>query len=89
MKGRELKFVRKHWPGCRGNCPSCQVAWHFNLWRQFCHCGKPATGYRAMGPNIDVEFFCDEHFQDVPRADVPHETPDTVGPVGVSDPVVP
>lgn len=68
MKGRELNGVAEHWFGCRGNCPSCQFAWHFNLFRQFCHCGLPATGYRAMGLDLDVEFFCDAHFQDVPCA---------------------
>ena len=63
--GRQL-LMPKHWFGCRGNCPACQVALEFNTWRRFCHCGAPATGYRAMGPDVEVEYFCDEHFQDVP-----------------------
>lgn len=66
MKGRQLWRVKDHWFGCNGNCPACQIAWSYNLSRAFCHCGKPANGYRAMGADIDVEFFCDEHFQDVP-----------------------
>lgn len=61
MKGRAL-WVAKCWFGCRGNCPGCQVSRQHNLWRKFCHCGVPATGYRAMGVDADVEFFCDEHF---------------------------
>lgn len=65
MKGRELKRS-KCWFGCRGNCPGCQVTLDWNLWRQRCACGEPATGYRAMALDADVEFFCDEHFQDVP-----------------------
>jgi hypothetical protein len=65
MKGREL--VRfKCWSGCRGNCPACQVTLNWNLMGKRCHCGVIATGYRSMGADIDVEFFCDEHFQDVP-----------------------
>lgn len=56
MKGRE--FVRFE-------------CWFGNLWRKFCNCGEPATGYRSMGADIDVEFFCDEHFQDVPSPSDP------------------
>lgn len=67
MKGRELWRV-KHWFGCKGNCPGCQVMFNYNLSRKFCACGEPATGYRSMGADIDVEFFCDEHFQDIPSA---------------------
>lgn len=67
MKGRELRRF-KCWFGCKGNCPGCQVALNWNLCRQYCACGKPATGYRTMGADLDVEFFCDEHFQDVPAA---------------------
>ena len=66
MTGRELKVASEHWFGCRGNCPSCQFAMDWNLFRKFCHCGEPATSYRAMALDLDVEFFCDEHFQDVP-----------------------
>lgn len=63
MKGRELWGPRiKHWGGCQGNCPACQVAWSFDVARQRCHCGEPATGYRSTGPDDDVEYFCDEHY---------------------------
>ena len=65
MNGRELTRF-KCWDRCRGNCPGCQLTRDWNLWRQFCHCGDKATGYRALGADIAVEFFCDEHFQDVP-----------------------
>ena len=66
MLGREL-VVPEHWFGCQGNCPACQAALEYNLFRRVCHCGEPATGYRAMGADVAVEFFCDDHFQDVPK----------------------
>lgn len=66
MKGRQLWGVREHWFRCQGNCPSCQVALNHNLAGERCHCGAKATGYRSMSADADVEFFCDEHFQDVP-----------------------
>jgi hypothetical protein len=64
--GRQLWIPKKHWFGCTGNCPTCQVCLDYNLSREYCHCGEKATGYRAMGADAEVEFFCDEHFQDVP-----------------------
>jgi hypothetical protein len=68
VKGRELWHPRiKHWFGCRGNCPACQVAWNHDLYHAFCACGVPATGYRTLGANVDVEFFCDEHELHVPE----------------------
>lgn len=75
MKGREMWRSECWWPGCtgEGGCPGCSVSFAFNLWRQFCACGAPATGYRSMGADIDVEFFCDEHFQDVPQSVRSHE----------------
>lgn len=74
MKGREL-WIAAHWFGCRGHCPGCQVSLHHNLWRQVCHCGAAATGYRAMSADAEVEFFCDEHFQDVPSLNERTESP--------------
>jgi hypothetical protein len=65
LKGSDLKKFAC-WFGCRGNCPGCQMTLTWNLWRRFCHCGVPATGYRSMARDADVEFFCDDHFQDVP-----------------------
>jgi hypothetical protein len=72
LKGRDL-WRPNHWFSCKGNCPSCQVCLKYNLFRRFCHCGDPATGYRAMGAEADVEFFCNEHFQDVPAVTPPRE----------------
>ena len=78
MLGREL-WIASHWFGCKGNCPGCQVAFNYNLWRRFCHCGEPATGYRATAADSPVEFFCDEHFQGLPES---AQTVDAVDPVG-------
>lgn len=74
MKGRAL-WRPTHWFGCRGYCPGCQVCLSYNLWHQFCHCGSPATGYRAMSFDGDVEFFCDAHFQNVPSLPAPSQEP--------------
>lgn len=70
MKGREFKRFKCwfKWGTCAGRCPGCQLTFDWNLWRKFCDCGAPATGYRVMSLDADVEFFCDEHFQDVPQA---------------------
>jgi hypothetical protein len=68
MLGRELWVVKEHWFGCRGSCPSCQVALKHNLFAQYCHCGNRATGYRTLSADSVVEFFCDEHFQDLPES---------------------
>lgn len=65
LLGRDLVMFR-HWFGCRGHCLGCQLTLEWNLHQRFCHCGAPATGFRALGPDVLVEFFCDEHFQDVP-----------------------
>lgn len=65
---RELRlWVCKRHPQNNGpRCLSCLAAMDYNIWRKFCYCGAPANGYRSMGLDLPVEFFCDEHFQDVP-----------------------
>lgn len=67
--GRRLWVCRTHRANNGRHCSSCQAAMHFNLSRQSCLvCGEPANGYRTLGADVPVEFFCDEHWQDVPIA---------------------
>ncbi len=81
IKGRDLKRFTC-WFGCRGKCLGCQLTLDWNLIRQYCHCGAPATGYRSMGRDEDVEFFCDDHFKGVPIPPAPSRT--HTGRVGMS-----
>ncbi len=59
-----LWICQKH-RGNGGGCLSCNVAINHNVTMRQCHCGEKATGYRTLSPDVDVEFFCDEHFQGV------------------------
>lgn len=65
MKGRRLWVCQTHRDNNSGRCLSCKAALDYNLYGQCCVCGEPATGYRTLGADADVEFFCDAHFQGV------------------------
>jgi len=67
MRGRDItRFKCWHPEWCTGTCQGCKLTLDWAIWRQVCHCGVPATGYRSMSPDAEVEFFCEAHFQDVP-----------------------
>lgn len=63
---KTLTICNKHSDNGDPHCLSCRISIDWNVMRQYCHCGAPATGYRTLGVNIETEFFCDEHFQGVP-----------------------
>ena len=66
MLGKQLWRCRRHPVNDGANCLSCLSAMRYNLHRAFCACGAVATSYRTMAAADPVEYFCDEHFQDMP-----------------------
>lgn len=66
-----LSFCREHGQRHREKCWSCDLAVEFSVLGQRCACGAKATGYRTMSAYEPVEYFCDEHFQDVPELVAP------------------
>jgi hypothetical protein len=71
MEPKQLKVCNTHEMDLKGDCLSCQVAVDWNVYRQFCWCGQPATGYHVKQQSAPVEFTCDEHFY----ASLPVEPP--------------
>jgi hypothetical protein len=61
-------------------CLSCKTAISWTVSRQFCgwrihqqavSCGRPAIGYAVKVPGNRVEFYCEDHFDDGSRKEVP------------------
>lgn len=68
LTAKELHFwiCKEHMNSADGKCWHCRIALDWNLMHRYCHCGEKARGYRVMSADAPVEFFCDEHFQDIP-----------------------
>lgn len=64
--GKTINVCQTHPRNDHPTCWSCWIAIDWNVVGQRCACGNKATGYRAMGAETPVEFFCDEHFEGVP-----------------------
>lgn len=63
----ELKLCREHRTNVQPTCISCQFSLDWNVGRRYCiRCGEPAIGYRCLSFDVPIEFFCAEHWEDVP-----------------------